>query len=361
MKVLHVITNLEVGGAEKLLVDLLPRIADTSVVVELAIFVSTDTPFYRALKASGIKIYEFSHQGSVYNIVNLIKLARLASKYDVIHTHNTAPQLFGAITSIIKRVKWVSTEHTTTNNHRVWWFLPIEKWMYNRYDHVICISEAVRQNMHIVAGSKVASSVIYNGIDTQKYSQALAVDKSKISSAHNHKVLIMVGRMSYQKDQATIIRAITEVRHDVELWLVGDGEKEKELKVLTQELGLEDKVRFLGRRTDIPELLKAADIAIQSSHIEGFGLAAVEAMAAGLPVIASNIPGLSQVVNGAGLLFQHENYQELSMIINSLLDNNDKYEQAAKASVLRASKYDIETMAQKYIDVYKQIVENERI
>lgn len=361
MKILHVITNLEIGGAEKLLVDILPRILSSGVIVELALFVSTDTPFYRALKDSGVKIHEFSHGGSVYNIKNLVKLFRLAKEFDVIHTHNTAPQLFGAVVSLVCGVKWVTTEHTTTNKHRVWWFQPLEKWMYHRYDHIICISGATQQKMFDVAGYNLKSSVIYNGINTQTYSQALPIDKSKITKHPNRKVLIMVGRMSYQKDQATIIRAMTQITENAELWLVGDGNKGIELKELAQKLCLGDRVLFLGKRTDVPELLKTANVAIQSSHIEGFGLAAVEAMAAGLPVVAANVPGLSQVVEGAGLLFSHENCGELASIITDLITDNSLYQRIASACFNRANEYDIAEMTKNYINIYNNLMWNERV
>ena len=361
MKILHVITNLEIGGAEKLLVDLLPRINLSGISVELALFVSTNTPFYRLLKDSGIKIHEFSHKGSVYNVKNIFKLIKIVSQFDIVHTHNTGPQLFGAIASLFSNVKWVTTEHTTTNNHRVCWFKPIEKWMYNRYNHIICISEAVQQNMLTVAGDCVSSSVVCNGIDTKKYSLALPINKRDVSKNPNRKVLIMVGRMSYQKDQATIIKAINYVNTESELWLVGDGERECELKEMVKELGLCDRVLFLGKRTDIPELLKASDIAIQSSHIEGFGLAAVEAMAAGLPVVAAEVPGLSQVVHGAGLLFQHGNYEELASIINRLLTQSVIYMEIATACANRAKIYDISTMTQNYINAYNRLIGYARI
>ena len=361
MKILHVITNLEIGGAEKLLVDLLPRINLSGISVELALFVSTNTPFYRLLKDSGIKIHEFSHKGSVYDVKNIYKLIKIVPQFDIVHTHNTAPQLFGAIASLFNNVKWVTTEHTTTNNHRVWWFKPIEKWMYNRYNRIICISEAVQQNMHAVAGNCVSSSVICNGIDTKQYYRALPVHKRDISKNPNRKVLIMVGRMSYQKDQATIIRAMNNINIESELWLVGDGERECELKDLVKDLGLCDRVLFLGKRTDIPALLKASDIAIQSSHIEGFGLAAVEAMAVGLPIVAAKVPGLSQVVDGAGLLFQHGNYNELASIINRLLAQSVMYKEIAKACANRAKNYDISTMTQNYINVYNNLIGYERI
>ena len=114
-------------------------------------------------------------------------------------------------------------------------------------------------------------------------------------------------------------------------------------------------VHLLGLRTDVPNLLKASDIVVQSSHIEGFGLAAVEAMAAGKPVIASNVEGLSGVVEGAGLLFEHENAQQLAYAISNVLNDKKQYQSLVEKGCKRASIYTIETMADKYLMEYNRV------
>lgn len=102
MKILHVITSLYTGGAEKLMVDLLPRMQKKGHQVELCIFDGTRTPFFVQLENSGIKIHWFRKGGSVYNPLNVYRLWRLMCKgWDIVHTHNTAPQLFAAFGGVL--------------------------------------------------------------------------------------------------------------------------------------------------------------------------------------------------------------------------------------------------------------------
>lgn len=111
MKILHVITTLYTGGAEKLMVDLLPRMKQAGHKVELCVFDGTRTPFFEQLEKNGIRIHWFHKGGSVYNPLNIYRLWRLMRKgWDIVHTHNTAPQLFAAFGEVLCSVVLVTTE-----------------------------------------------------------------------------------------------------------------------------------------------------------------------------------------------------------------------------------------------------------
>ena len=357
MKILHVITNLNTGGAEKLMVDLLPELRKKGHEVELCLFNGTVTPFYKEIESTGIKIHSFGEKNNYYSVRHIKRLITVAQDFDIIHTHNTAPQLFGAIASLFCKGKWITTEHTTTNHHRVWWYKKIEKWMYRQYARVICISEAAKRSMQEVTGvNKPPVTVIPNGINMDNFKNAMPVDKSTVNHVAGHKVILMVGRFSYQKDQATVIQAMKLIPENVELWLAGYGETQEKLESLIHELDLSHRVHLLGMRTDVPSLLKASDIVVQSSHIEGFGLAAVEAMAAGIPVIASNVNGLAQVVEGSGLLFEHKNAEDLAYQVNRLLTDKALRSDLIKKGRTRAQQYSIARMSEEYLNQYFCII-----
>lgn len=111
-------------------------------------------------------------------------------------------------------------------------------------------------------------------------------------------------------------------------------------------------MHFLGLRSDVPRLLKSADIVVMSSHWEGFGLAAVEGMAACKPVVASNVPGLAEIVNGYGFLFDEGDVQKLREIIKKLFCDKPLYDEVAYKCLKRALDFDIEKMLQEYWEVY---------
>ena len=359
MKILHVITSLFTGGAENLITQIVPMMISDGHQVEVALFNGTDTPFKRQLQQAGVKIHSFSNGGSVYNPLNIFRLRRLMRGFDIVHTHNTAPQLFAAIASVLCSVVLCTTEHNTSNRRRGWkWYARIDRWMYGRYRHVICISPATKDNLRQFLGqTPTATSMIYNGIDVKRFNEAKATDIGK-EEFGCRVALMQVAGFRYQKDQDTVIRALTLLPDDIHLFLVGGGERENELKALASSLGVMQRVHFMGIRPDVPQLLKAADIIVMSSHWEGFGLAAVEGMAAGRPVIASDIQGLGDVVRGAGILIQPRNHTALADEIMKLDADSALYASVAEKCAQRANDYDLAKMVHAYENVYNQIAAN---
>ena len=224
MKILHVITSLRTGGAEKLMVDLLPRLKANGLDIDLLLFDGTSTPFKQQAERAGIKIYDLGTGGSVYSPRRLFKLLPFLRRYDIIHTHNTAPQLFAAAGSYFSSATLITTEHTTSNRRRKWrWYRWIDKWMYSRYKKVICISEKAESNLRDHIGASGAEIVtINNGVDIAKYAKA---DSSKDLEmiAPGSKKIIMVAGFRWEKDQDTLIKSLQHLSDDFHLFLVGDG------------------------------------------------------------------------------------------------------------------------------------------
>ena len=359
MRILHIITSLNIGGAEKLMVDLLPRLKEKGVDVELLLFVGKRTMFYDQLEREGVSIHAFSESGSVYNPKHLWRLYRFLKKnrFDVIHTHNTAPQIFAAILSVFMNLNLVTTEHSTANRRRDWkWYKLIDKWMYNRYSLVVSISDAAQSNlMSYLEITEDADKFItvYNGIDVDKYANAVGSHVNAVSK----KIVTMVAGFRYQKDQDTLIKAMALLPKDeYELWLVGDGERRKELEDLVAAENVSENIKFWGVRHDVPNILKSSDIIIMSSHFEGLSLSNIEGMSVGKPFIASDVDGLHEITEGAGLLFQHGDYRQLASMILELTNNVDLYKEVADKCLQRARQYDISKMVEGYMSVYENLL-----
>lgn len=357
MKILHVITTLQTGGAEKLMVDLLPRFKAMGHQVDLCVFNGERTAFYEQLENAEIRIIPLASKGSVYNPFHMIRLWKLMRNYDVVHTHNTACQLFAAICSVLCSVVLVTTEHNTSNRRRQWkWYARVDKWMYSRYKKVISISDATEANLRDFIGDRIDKiQTIYNGIDVAKYANAKPIDRTSVTDHPERTIITMVAGFRYQKDHETVIRAASHLQEGYEIWFVGDGERRNIIEAYIKEYGVEDRVQLLGIRTDVPSVLKASDIVVMSSHWEGFGLAAVEGMAAGKPVVASDVAGISQVVDGAGILFPHGDEKALAYEIVKLTTDDAYRNEIVKKCQERAMQYDICTMAKNYNKVYKEL------
>ena len=360
MRVLHIITSLNIGGAEKLMVDLLPRLKGRGVEVELLLFVGNRTMFYDQLEREEVKITSFADKGSVYNPLHLIRLYRFLRKnhFDVIHTHNTAPQIFAAIVATISSLSLVTTEHSASNHRRNWkWYRPIDKWMYGKYSKVICISDSTENNIREYLGCDKSDKkilTVYNGVDVDKFANA----QPRADYQTHKKVVTMVAGFRYEKDQDTLIRAMRYLpREEYELWLVGDGARRSELENLVATLGLNEQVKFWGIRGDVPSLLKSSDVVVMSSHWEGLSLSNIEGMSVGKPFIASDVDGLHEMTQGAGLLFTHGDDKQLAELIAQVTTDKELYDRVAAQSLARARQYDISRMADGYIGVYEELLD----
>ena len=365
MKILQVITSLEMGGAETLVVNLILRLQALGYTVDLCVFNGINTPLMQKLKRESPHITIYTLGSGVYNPFYILKLTKVMCGYDIVHTHNSSPQLFVAITNLFTHKKLVSTEHTTSNRKRDWkWYAPVESWMYQQYQHIICISTIAEMKLRKYMGgdwlNKTNSrynkiSTINNGVDVKAISNAVP-DAELLSLKKDRNAILMVAGFRTAKDQGTIVKALNILdKEKFEVWFAGIGDRMDDVKQLALSLGVANNVKFLGLRTDIPNVLKAADFIVMSSHWEGLSLSNVEGMSAHKPFIASDVNGLREVTKDYGLLFPHEDATTLAQVINSLADDEAYYHEIAERCYNRALEFDISKMVAGYDQVYKDV------
>ncbi|WP_304957265.1 glycosyltransferase family 4 protein [Bacteroides caecimuris] len=348
MKLLHIISSLEIGGAQRLLADLLPIQIKHGLDVDLLVNAQVDNEFNEKIKRAGINIISLDSH-NIYSLSNIIRLRKIISSYDIVHVHLFPSLYWAAIASAGLKVKMVYTEHSTSNRRREkTYFRPIEKLIYKRYDRIISISRQTESALQQwLQSSDKRFVVIENGVDIGRFS---AICRPVIP-----KSLIMVSRFAASKDQETLIRSMKYLDKDIVLHLVGDGDNLEHCRSIAKNEGVSDRVMFLGARSDVAELITEAYIGIQSSNWEGFGLTAVEIMAAGKPVVVSDVDGLKQVVEGAGEIFHKGDARELALKISRLLEDKSYYEATAANCKRRSACYDIELMAGKYENLYYEL------
>jgi glycosyltransferase involved in cell wall biosynthesis len=194
--------------------------------------------------------------------------------------------------------------------------------------------------------------VIYNGVDVS------AVEQRADAARRHHAerfVVGMVARLEVHKDQPTLIRAAKLLRDSgrpLEVWLIGDGTRRAEYEKLIGELGLGDSVKLLGMRRDIPELLAQLDaFAFAAKPDEGQGVALVEAMAVGVPIVATNVGACREVLNdgGLGLLVPPADPQALAGALATLRDDPSSAAERAKRARIKAfDAFSIDAMARSY-------------
>lgn len=196
------------------------------------------------------------------------------------------------------------------------------------------------------------SRTIWNGCDVR----ALKQRAGKVVRTSTRPVIGMIARLNEIKDQSTLIRAIGLLASrgtDCELWLVGAGEMRSQLELLSRDLGITDRVKFLGERADVPELLGQMNVfAFSTTANEGFGIALIEAMAAGLPVVASDVPACREVIADAGVLVAPGDAGVMANELLTLIDRPQRREDLGRIGHLRVlSRYDAAACAKQYYDV----------
>jgi glycosyltransferase involved in cell wall biosynthesis len=358
MRVLHVIDSLRSGGAEALLTGLVPRMMHLGVMSDIFVLErsgsSLEQEAQRWARILG------SERGRPYSLWTVLRLREAIrdGDYEIVHSHLFPAQMWVPLALALSRRKpiLVTTEHSTNNRRRGWrWFKIAERWMYKHYDAAVCVSDAVAASLQKwVPEAQPKVRVIPNGVDTRVIQEAGRAESHEIGGPLSGPAVISVGRFEPAKDYETLLRALARIPV-VQALLVGDGSKREAMEDLASTLGLKDRVRFLGERRDVYRLLKAADVFVQSSRWEGFGLAAVEAMAAGLPVVASRVSGLADVVGDAGLTFPAGDVEALAACLERVLEDDELRDDLIVRSLKRAKHFDLSRTAEQYASLYKDL------
>ncbi|MBR1712006.1 MAG: glycosyltransferase [Alloprevotella sp.] len=359
MKILHIINTLDTAGAERLVVDMAVSMRRAGHEIGVLSVSSRETPFMQQLRDAGIKVATLGcHER---NPLAVFRLRPYLRGYDVIHVHLFPAQYWVAAARALfgSEAVFVTTEHNTYNIRcrfrlTTW----TDRLAYRRYDAITCISPAVLAFMQERTQRRVPLRLIQNGVDTARFSSASGNRAALLPHVPQDAfVLMQVARFQPQKDQDCLIRALPLLPDDVHAVFVGGGEREAACRRLASELGVSGRTHFLGIRSDVPELLSVADVVIMSSHWEGFGLSAVEGMAAGKPVLASDVEGLAQVVGDERLLFIPGDASDLSKKVLSLRGNSGYLSERAAYCARRAEDFSIGRMVDCFLELYRETID----
>ena len=279
---------------------------------------------FRRQRSDALVLYAFSRP-----MLWVALAARLAGVSQVrVHVGNAAPVQPAA------RRRW----------------LQLLRWFQRLGVVALPCSEAVARSFAPLPSGLQLGPVVPNGCDVEDVAMRSAAVRDR--RGPSAPVVLMVARLDVIKDQPTLLRAFAQARQPGwQLQLVGDGLRRGELQQLIDELDLTDVVYVLGRRGDVPELLGLADLfAFSTTAAEGFGIALVEAMAAGLPVIASDVPACREVLadGAAGWLVPAGNVQAWTSALQELMAQPKTRQQLARAAAKRAKTYAIETCANRW-------------
>lgn len=363
MKILQVINSFHTGGAQKLLADSLIKYKEAGLDVDVFVLNGEKTHLYSSVQnLPGVTIHSSNSNLSFYNPRHIWQLRKIMKHYDVIHVHLFPILFWASLANMLlggrnSRRCLIYTEHSTDNKRRKsLFFRTLDRFIYRQFSYLVTISAKAADNLQKHLGKRFTNIfVILNGVDVSVYENAIAYQKEELGFQDSDILLIQVSSLRYPKDQATVIKALAKLENkSVHLLLAGEGPMKLELQTLTEKLGLTPRVHFMGVRSDVPSLLKTADFVILSSEYEGLSLASVEGMASGKPFLATNVPGLQEVVQDAGILFDYADEHQLKNNIEMLLRDPALKRKTIQACQEKARMYDIQGMIDKYISLYRR-------
>ncbi len=369
LRVLYLIESLGRGGAEQSLLNTL-RALDRERFEVAVCHLYPAADLGTELSALGVPVWSLGLQTIRDLPSGLPRLASRVRAYrpQILHTHLFAANLLGRLVGRLTRVPAImTTVHYTDHEPGDWTTYSRKRHLIDFLtvhpgsDRIIAVSEAVARSTRRRLGVRRVV-VIPNAVDVARFdppaaSSAQAV-RADLGCYSGEVLLLTVGRLHPQKGHRYAIlalRRLEELGINARLIVVGEGPLEAELQAFAETQGVADRVRLLGSRDDVPRLLSAADVFVFPSLGEGQGLALVEAMAAGKPCVASNIPAIAEMVTDGqtGLLVPPGDVDALTARLAALCRDplwRARIGAAARAHV--AARYDVGVVAHQLQRVY---------
>ena len=372
LKILFIIGSLEIGGTEKQLLCLAGLINDSH--HDCCIFsLQRRGSLREKLVRKNIRVYDGGlKKGDLKRspwklIGSILKLIKIISKErpTVVHAFLPLATFIGALCGRMTGVPLVITGRRAMGFHQERYpFLKVLDRMANRLSHRVTVnSRAVWDD--VVMRDGIASTklvLIYNSIDTKLFDSAIhkkEMIRLSLGIKSYEKVIIVVANFIPYKGHRDFIDAAHEVTfrfNDIKILLIGEDRGIRcDLEKQISHVGLSNKIIFLGRRNDIPEMMAAADLSVLPSHEEGFSNVILESMAAGLPVVATDVGGNREaIISGVtGWLVPPRNHSALAKKMTDLLSDPKKAARwGEKGRAIVKKKYNTARMADDYLKLY---------
>ncbi len=361
------------GGAEQVVISL-ARGLDKSCFRPFIACLNDEGRFAEELKKEGIEVFSLNKvKGIDFSVV--LKLVKIIRENDIqiIHTHLWGANFWGRFAANAAKVPVIVTEHNVDVWKTPFHFL-IDRWLLGRTDRFIAVSETVRSFYARKLGvSKDRMKVVYNGIKITDYGRQTTEDRRKILKEEfgikeGERVIAVIGRLVLQKGHAFFLDALSRSDLDnrgrgrtsgYKVLIVGDGPLKNSLSSIVNSLSLDDKVIFTGFRKDVQEILGITDILVLPSSREGLPMVILEAMVAGVIVVATAVGGTPELVEDGvnGFLVEYGDVEglkkKLEDIVNADSSRLNEVRQAARKTV--EEKFSLEKMVAEHEGIYKEL------
>ena len=365
MRIAQVIDTLGWGGAQNMMVSLSSSLHERNFDVTVISLGTEDAPFAVQLRQLGVPFIciPSRHLFDPLRFIRLVKVLHQGN-FDLIQSYLTYANILCGIAGVLVGTPVIASLRNSGIDSRHYNPLRfrLEAWVLSHLVRGVIANGYANADFHRARVGKTSIDVIPNTVPVPGLlSEAERVSvRSELTKGATGPIVISVGRISPPKGYPDLITAFATIAQrfsDASLVIVGGGEMRSQLSEQIHMLGMDDRILLLGARDDVPRLLMASDVYVSASHWEGMSVALLEAMAAGLPVVATTVGDASRmVIDGTGLLVKPHQPDELASALAELLANPLRCKSlgaAGRAHV--AAHYDRDAWVQAFIDFYKEV------
>jgi len=360
LRVLSLIKGLGPGGAEHLVLAMAPHIAETAAVT-VAYVVPEKDALVAPLRAAGVEVIRLGEGG--WSWLPALRRELGSGRYDIVHAHS--PLLAAAARTLVRirrrRPAMVTTEHNA------WSTFALPTRLANGItapldDVTLAVSQQARSSVWWPR-TRARTEVLVHGIDLEQVRSARPTRqrvRAELGAADDEIVVATVANYRRQKAYPTLLRAARDVLDccpSARFVAVGQGPLAAEIEAEHARLGLGERFRLLGRRDDVPSVLAAADVFTLASDYEGLPVALMEAVALGLPIVATAVGGVAEFVTDGseGLLVPAGNPEALARALERVVSDADLRHRLASAAERRGDDFDIARVARTVLSRYETV------
>ena len=361
-----IVPNLDIGGLGRMAIELANRLDRQKFRVSVCCLTAAgESDLSKELKDDIDVVFLDKRRRVDLSLFGKVAKILKANNADMAHTHDSMANFYGTVGA-----KKAGVKHLINTDHggiyfESWRKKLISRFLLNSNDCMVAVSKDLMDDLVAMGHKKEKMTVIPNGIDFDSFQHPVNINavREHLGLWAGDFVICAIGRLEEVKNQKFLLnsaRVLLDKIPKLKVVLVGDGSQRVALERYAQEQGLEEKIIFLGYRSDIIDILKVSDCLVNCSLFESFGLTIIEAMAAGVPVVATDVGGVREIVKDkqTGFLVPLNHQTSLvDAVMRVYRKEPQVHEMAEAARVMVQEKYSVEGMLQRYEGLYEECLE----
>lgn len=368
MKVFHLISSSGLLGAERVLLEIAEYSKQEGLKVEIGVFQNTQNPnleLAEEARGQGFDVTIFPCHGRLdENTIQMLKNYMRHHEIQILHSHNYKSNFY-AWRALNNNVRWVVTHHGRRSGIKLSLYNLLNTYLIRKADRTVAVSKEISKKMRRAKMDPNKICLIENGVNLDRFQKNIDFGSIKESLGIKKGVPVVgtVGALTKEKGHMILLNAARKVNRifpQAIFLFVGDGRERLKLENVAYKLGIADKVIFAGMRKDVPEILSVLDVFVLPSFYEGLPMALLEAQTAKIPVIATRVGAIPDVVEDGvtGILVPPKDPQSIAEAMITILSDNQFASRIAQSGFERVrDNFSSIKMAGKYLSIYKELIE----